>query len=448
MPDMELQTRYARTSDGVNIAWFAIGTGPPYIWTAIGGPSTADQWSLPGFREIIEMIVAHGLTLVLYDARGFGLSDRGPMDFSRDAMVRDLEAVADAAAPGRFVLQAFGPPSIPVIAYAHKHPERVRALVLLNGIICGKDLSASSRTLATLLEEDWETGITLMARSNEGSYASAATVELTEDIWRRKIPRDEFIALTKEIVEWDATAAAPAVTTPAIVVHYTNSLQVPLESSRRLTATMPNARLVSARAGEDGESRVDHVLSVVVGFLSEVLGQGRPEAAPRSSTLPSGTSIILFTDIVDSTPLMEQMGDAAFLTVSRRLDRSIRAAIREHGGTPVDGKVLGDGVMGVFRSAAQAIAAARECLALGEELPLHIGLHAGDVTSDGSNVYGGAVNIASRICGLCAPGEILVSDTVRGLARTSAGVAFEDRGEQTLKGIDDPVRVFAVRTIS
>jgi adenylate cyclase len=61
-------------------------------------------------------------------------------------------------------------------------------------------------------------------------------------------------------------------------------------------------------------------------------------------------------------------------------------------------------------------------------------------------VYGGAVNIASRVCGLCAPGEILVSATVRDLARTSAGVTFEDRGEHALKGIEDAVRVFAVRT--
>ncbi len=65
--------------------------------------------------------------------------------------------------------------------------------------------------------------------------------------------------------------------------------------------------------------------------------------------------------------------------------------------------------------------------------------------SDTNNVYGGAVNIASRISGLSAPGEVLVSDTVRGLARTSAGVSFEDRGEQALKGVGEPVRVWAVR---
>lgn len=61
------------------------------------------------------------------------------------------------------------------------------------------------------------------------------------------------------------------------------------------------------------------------------------------------------------------------------------------------------------------------------------------------NVYGGAVNVAARISGLSAPGEVLVSRTVADLARTSAGVSFEDRGEHALKGIAESQRVFAVR---
>jgi len=86
------------------------------------------------------------------------------------------------------------------------------------------------------------------------------------------------------------------------------------------------------------------------------------------------------------------------------------------------------------------------CAKAGEEasLPLHLGLHAGDVIREDNNVYGGAVNLASRISGLSAPGEVLVSDIVRGLARTSAGVSFEDRGEQELKGVGEPVRVWVV----
>jgi adenylate cyclase len=78
-------------------------------------------------------------------------------------------------------------------------------------------------------------------------------------------------------------------------------------------------------------------------------------------------------------------------------------------------------------------------------VPLHRGLHTGDVIREDNNVCGGAVNIASRISGLSAPGEVLVSDIVRGLARTSAGVRFVDRGEQALKGVGEAVRMWAVR---
>jgi adenylate cyclase len=74
-----------------------------------------------------------------------------------------------------------------------------------------------------------------------------------------------------------------------------------------------------------------------------------------------------------------------------------------------------------------------------------VGLHAGDVIREQDNVFGGAVNIAARVSALSAPGEVLVSDVVRALARTSAGVAFEDRGEHALKGVADPHRLYAVR---
>src|SRR5207249_7459199 len=163
--------------------------------------------------------------------------------------------------------------------------------------------------------------------------------------------------------------------------------------------------------------------------------------------LPSGMTAILFADIADSTALTERLGDAAFRAKARDLDGALRTVIREHGGTPIECKLVGDGVLAVFTSARQAIEAALACATEreGAGLPLHLGLHAGDVIREDNNVYGGAVNIASRISGLSAPGEVLVSETVRSLARTSAGVRFEDRGEQSLKGVGEPVRVWAVR---
>jgi class 3 adenylate cyclase len=160
----------------------------------------------------------------------------------------------------------------------------------------------------------------------------------------------------------------------------------------------------------------------------------------------SGTAIILFADIVDSTLLTERLGDSAFREKARDLDGALRTIIRDNGGTPIEGKLLGDGVLATFASASQAIRAALACGKAGEDggLPLHLGLHAGDVIREDNNVFGGAVNVAARISGLSEAGEVLVSDIVRGLARTSAGVSFEDRGEQELKGVGEAVRVWAV----
>jgi class 3 adenylate cyclase len=113
----------------------------------------------------------------------------------------------------------------------------------------------------------------------------------------------------------------------------------------------------------------------------------------------------------------------------------------------VEGRVLGDGVMALFDTARTAIACTFKCreAASNLALDLHVGLHAGDVIEGDNDVHGGAVNLAARICGASAPGEVLVSDTFRRLARTSARVTFEDRGEHMLKGVADPARLYAVR---
>ncbi len=103
--------------------------------------------------------------------------------------------------------------------------------------------------------------------------------------------------------------------------------------------------------------------------------------------------------------------------------------------------------MAAFTSARHAIGCALRCNAVteGTGLQLHLGIHAGDVIREGNNVYGGAVNIAARIAGSSAPGEILASDIVRGLARTSASVSFDDRGEHVLKGVGEPQRLYEVQ---
>jgi class 3 adenylate cyclase len=109
---------------------------------------------------------------------------------------------------------------------------------------------------------------------------------------------------------------------------------------------------------------------------------------------------------------------------------------------------MGGGVrpLAVFPSARAAIAGALRCRDAGSTagLPLHLGLHAGDVIDEGDNVFGGVVNLAARVAAAAAPGEVLITDTMRSLARNSAEVAFTARGSEVLKGIADPQALFAV----
>jgi class 3 adenylate cyclase len=164
------------------------------------------------------------------------------------------------------------------------------------------------------------------------------------------------------------------------------------------------------------------------------------------AAIPDGTVTIMFTDIAGSTALTEQLGDAAFRSLARRTDGALRACVGEAGGAVVEGKLLGDGMLAVFTSAGPAVECAVRCLAAarGTGLALHVGLHAGDVIREGGDIFGGAVNLAARVAAEAPAGQVLVSETVRGLALTSGRVAFADRGPRSLKGFSEPVRLYQV----
>jgi adenylate cyclase len=227
--------------------------------------------------------------------------------------------------------------------------------------------------------------------------------------------------------------------------------------ARDLASRIPNARLVVLEGTVAGWEVPDEAMAA----LAQHLGLSAPRVIADVRAPSPGIAIILFADIAGSTALTERLGDAAFREKARVLDEALRRAISANGGTAIEGKLLGDGVLATFGAAREAITCASALHALAgtgatgqgpsrdDVLLLHIGIHAGDVirerAPDGrDNVFGGAVNIAARISGEAAAGETLVSQTVRDLARTSANVTFEDRDERELKGVSEPVRVFAV----
>ena len=156
-------------------------------------------------------------------------------------------------------------------------------------------------------------------------------------------------------------------------------------------------------------------------------------------------TMLLFTDIVDSTGHAQRLGDAEWRALLEKYKLSVRREVSRHNGTEVD--TAGDGVFARFESPAQAIQAARAAQIASEPLGVEIraGIHTGECELKGTGLAGIAVHIAARIQAAAEPGEILVCSTVKDLAVGST-VQFKDKGEHTLKGVPDPWRIYAVTT--
>jgi class 3 adenylate cyclase len=193
--------------------------------------------------------------------------------------------------------------------------------------------------------------------------------------------------------------------------------------------------MVPTQVIEVDERLIDRFMGGIVNHLP---GEPYVETAFRT---------ILFTDIVGSTSLTQQVGDARAMAVVRTHDEIVAAALAKHGGSEV--KHTGDGVMASFVSVAAALRSAieiqRRVSAASEDSAnpflVRIGLAAGEPVTERDDLFGAAVQLAARLCQRAQPGTILVSNGVQGLALGKSFV-FRKRGTVRLKGFDEPVAAF------
>jgi adenylate cyclase len=152
-----------------------------------------------------------------------------------------------------------------------------------------------------------------------------------------------------------------------------------------------------------------------------------------------------------STSLTQRLGDAAAQEILRTHNGIVRDALAAHSGTEI--KHTGDGIMASFTSASAALEAAvaiQKALAVHSSdnpdtrLRVRIGLNAGEPVAEDEDLFGTAVQLAARVCDKAEPGQILASNVVQELA-AGKGFDFVDKGEDTLKGFEKPVRLHEVR---
>jgi class 3 adenylate cyclase len=191
------------------------------------------------------------------------------------------------------------------------------------------------------------------------------------------------------------------------------------------------------------------IIPVDQGAVESFLGKLQHPPAPGEVVTESAFRTILFTDIEGSTAMTQQLGDAGAMGLVRAHDGIVRAALADLGGHEV--KHTGDGIMASFASVSKGVECAIGILravadhneATDHPFGVRIGLSAGEPVTEGGDLFGAAVQLASRICDQAAASEILASNGVRELA-IGKGFTFVDRGEVPLKGFPDPVRIAEV----
>ena len=213
---------------------------------------------------------------------------------------------------------------------------------------------------------------------------------------------------------------------------------MPAANGRYLAAHIPGARSIEYRT-DDHPPWTEAIVAALCGDVEEFV-TGRRDATILDVERVLAT--VLFTDIIDSTSHLTNVGDKSWRKLLDEHDKLARRLVEQHRGRFI--KATGDGILASFDGPGRAIQCAAALSRSSERLGLKLraGLHTGEVELRGDDITGIAVNVAARIMGEAGPGEVLVSRVVTDLV-AGAGAAFVQRASCELKGLPGRWDLFA-----
>jgi class 3 adenylate cyclase len=404
------------------------------------------RWEEP-LNEYFLHRLASFSRLILFDRRGTGVSDPVPFDHlpTWEQWADDMRIVCDAVGSERAAIMAWLDGGPMAMLFAATYPERTVALVLAH--TAAKYVRTDdyphgwapevAEQLLHMVEELWGT---------DGFVSIAAPSRSQDEGFRQRYARylraaarpREAAAQLRNLLSADVRHVLPLIHCPTLILNRTGYRLVTTDHARYLAEHIPDARLVEL-PGTDGVLVTEHateILDSIEEFLSRVPGGSVPDRV---------LATVLFTDIVNSTDLAASSGDRRWKAVLETHDEITRDQVARFQGRFIES--TGDGVLATFDRPGRGIRAAgaiqESIRALG--IDIRAGLHAGEIElrEGGHRVGGIAVHIAARVTAIAAPGEILVTSTVKDLVAGS-GVEFRDRGVHNLKGVPGAWRLFAV----
>lgn len=438
------ETRYAKKGD-ISIAYQVVGDGPIDVVFSSGVVShLALMWSDPAANAMFRRLASFS-RLILFDKPGTGFSDPISGSPTVEQRVEDIRVVMDAAGVEHAALLGYSEGGCPSIVFAATYPERCDALVLLETGAKWVSTPDYFPELREVFDETWDRMFEGAARWGDGlvlgsMFAPSATrvpgsLQVFGSAERICASPGMIMAMVRANMKIDVRGVLPEISVPTLVINR-QSTMIPVECGHFLADQIPTARL-AIFPGDD------HLLWVgdwepMVDEIEHFLTGSRHRAEPDRAL-----ATIMFTDIVSSTERVAGLGDARWHALVERHDEITRAEIGHYEGRAI--KTLGDGFLAVFEGPAKAIRCARAIADAVRELGIEVraGVHTGECERRGDDLAGIAVNVAARIVAKAAPGEVMVSSTVRELVLGS-GLEFAERGAHVLKGVPDEWRLFAV----
>ncbi len=434
------ETRYARTADGVHIAYQVVSDDGPDLLLSQGFISHVELlWDYPPAADLLRRLASFS-RLITFDKRGVGMSDRGVGFPTVEERTDDITAVIDAVGGDSVHLLGESEGGPTTMQFAATHPERVRSLLLYG-------------TFARVLEaDDYEIGVS--------PEVFGRVADAVEDTWGRpealavyklwEPDADDDPQTLQQLLQWHRRSASPreagdalrrtqdvdvrgvlsSITAPTLVLHREGDIIAPITMGRYLAEQIPGARLVEL-PGREHTPWAGDVDAFVHAIEEWVTGAPVAPPAPRADRV---LATVLFTDIVGSTARAATLGDHAWRQQLDRHDALVTATLERFRGTRV--KQTGDGVLATFDGPGRAVLCAHALVdALRSAgMDIRAGVHVGEVERRGDDIGGIAVHIGARVAALAAAGEVLVTSTVRDLV-TGSDLRFEERGEEELKGV-------------
>jgi class 3 adenylate cyclase len=437
---------YARSGD-VAIAYQTVGDGPEDVVFVRGfAGDLLSVWEQPLLVRFIEKLASFA-RVTMIDKRGTGLSDRVRDVPTLETRMDDLRAVMDAIGAEQAVLWTAQEGARLAVLFAASYPERTAGLVLFDPTAKGRLTpdypwepdDAEWRNRLAQIREGW--GRTDFLEDMLAEWSPAQREDPEFCAWfishmRRGLSPGSAVAFFRMMRDSDVSDVLPVVRVPTVVL----SSEAQRGPAQYVAERIPGARLVELPSSlrsiyhwVDDEANI-----VAVSETKQLLSEIRtPPTRDRVLTT------VLFTDIVGSTDRAAQLGDRSWRDLLERHHAVVRHRLAEFRGDELD--TAGDGFFAAFDGPGRAIECARAVAAdvrsLGIEV--RVGIHTGECERVGDKIAGLAVNVGARVSAAAAPGEVLVSGTVKDLVAGS-GIEFEDRGVHELKGVPGEWRLYSV----